>query len=142
MDIPSWTICPEGTNRFVTWQISHFTTPYFDRGNARKQTGPRRLLVAGKGKQAISAEKQRAALGLDKDKGDDADNDDIPSKPGRTKQARALYLSLCRPFSHVVGIVTVPVAFLVWPPSVRVTVLGGVASAIFSAVASFGCCLG
>lgn len=28
--------------------------------------GPRKLLVAGKGKTAISAEKQRAALGLDK----------------------------------------------------------------------------
>lgn len=46
--------------------------------------------MAGKGKQAISAEKQRAALGLDKDKGDDADNDDGAGKPGRTKQARAL----------------------------------------------------
>lgn len=132
MYIPKSKMFPEDTTRHVPWPISHFTMPYFDgdfdRRTAKKQTGPRRLLVAGKGKQAISAEKQRAALGLDKDNGDDADNDDGASKPGRTKQARALDLSFCRPFSHAVGVVTVCVTFLIVPPSVRVTVLGGVAA--------------
>lgn len=49
-----------------------------DRTSGKKQTGPRKLQVAGKGKSAISAEKQRAALGLDKDKNEETQACNIP----------------------------------------------------------------
>lgn len=82
--------------KYVAYFARHYSydMPYFVGyiGRSKKQTGPRRLLVAGKGKQAISAEKQRAALGLDKDKDDDDDdagaNDNIAAKSFRKKQAR------------------------------------------------------